>query len=317
VRGGGIGIGLAVVSAATFGTSGSFASALMSAGWSPGAAVTARVGLAAVLLSGPALVQLRGRWRQLVRSWPVVLAYGVVAVAGGQLFYFNAVEHLSVGVALLLEYSGTLLVVGWMWLRHGQRPRRHTAAGGALAIAGLVLVLDLTGAHRVDGVGLLWGLAAACGLAVYFVISARADEAVPPLAMAWAGLAVGTVALGASAATGAITLHASTADADFAGHHTSWVVPIIGLALVAAVVAYSAGIAAARRLGARLASFVGLAEVLFAVLFAWLLLDQRPGILQAVGGALVLAGIALVRAGEHEAAPHSPADQPARRKIAV
>ena len=65
---------------------------------------------------------------------PAIAAYGFVAVAGCQLFFFNAVEHLSVGVALLLEYCGTCSSCGWMWLRHGQRPRRLTVVGGALAI---------------------------------------------------------------------------------------------------------------------------------------------------------------------------------------
>ena len=35
----------------------------------------------------------------------VVLAYGLVPVAGAQLCYYSAVAHLSVGVALLLEYT--------------------------------------------------------------------------------------------------------------------------------------------------------------------------------------------------------------------
>jgi drug/metabolite transporter (DMT)-like permease len=78
----------------------------------------------------------------------------------------------------------------------------------------------------------------------------------------------------------------------------SWLVPVIGLSLVAAAVAYAAGIAATRLLGARVASFVGLTEVLFAVLIAWLLLGQAPGALQLVGGLVVLAGITLVRAGD-------------------
>src|SRR3954468_1378567 len=128
------GLGLAVVSAATFGTSGTFASALMVAGWTPGAAVVTRIGVAALILTVPALVQLRGRWALLRRSLPAVAAYGLVAVAGCQLFFFNAVEHLSVGVALLLEYSGTLLVVLWVWLRHAQPPRRLTIIGGVLAL---------------------------------------------------------------------------------------------------------------------------------------------------------------------------------------
>jgi drug/metabolite transporter (DMT)-like permease len=303
------GLGLAVLSAATFGTSGTFASALMGSGWSPGAAVTARISIAALLLTGPALVQLRGRWALLRSSLPAIVAYGLVAVAGCQLFYFNAVEHLSVGVALLLEYSGTLLVVGWVWLRHGQRPRRLTLVGGALALAGLVLVLDLTGSQRVDAVGVLWGLGAATGLAVFFVVSAHSDESVPPIVMAWAGMSIGAVTLGVAGLVGAVSFSASTADADFNGHRTSWLVPVLGLSLVAAVVAYVVGIAAARRLGARLASFVGLAEVLFAVIFAWAFLGQRPSLLQGVGGVIVLAGIALVRADEDEPSP-APTPEP-------
>ncbi|MDQ2797444.1 MAG: DMT family transporter, partial [Actinomycetota bacterium] len=104
------------------------------------------------------------------------------------------------------------------------------------------------------------------------------------------------------ALVGAIPFRVGRADVDFAGRTTSWLVPVVGLSLVAAVVAYTTGIAAARRLGARVASFVGLAEVLFAILFAWLLLDQRPSSLQLIGGLVVLAGIALVRVADRDLA---------------
>jgi drug/metabolite transporter (DMT)-like permease len=306
----GAGLGLAVFSAATFGTSGSFAAALMSAGWSPDAAVTARVTIAALVLTVPAVLQLRGRWALLRGAAWTTLTYGLLAVAAAQLCYFNAVEHLSVGVALLLEYSGTLLVVGWVWLRHAQRPTALTLAGAALAIVGLVLVLDVTGSQHVSFVGVLWGLGAAVGLAGYFVISSHTEESLPPIVMAWSGLAAGAPALLIAGLVGVVPLHATTADTVLAGHRVSWLVPVAGLSLVAAVVAYCAGIEAARRLGARLASFVGLAEVLFAVLFAWALLSQRPTVLQGVGGVVVLAGIALVRAGETAPQPERSASAP-------
>ena len=74
-----------------------------------------------------------------------------------------------------------------------------------------------------------------------------------------------------------VPISAGTGDVQFLHHRTSWLVPVLGISLVAAVFAYSAGITAARALGAKLASFLGLAEVLFAVLFAWLLLGQLPG----------------------------------------
>ena len=47
-----------------------------------------------------------------------------------------------------------------------------------------------------------------------------------------------------------------------------------------------------------MASFVGLTEVLFAVLWAWLLLGELPGLLQLVGGVILLAGVAAVQRGQ-------------------
>jgi len=300
------GLALAVLSAATFGTSGSFASSLLSAGWSPGAAVTARVVVAALALTAPALLQLRSS-RPTARGLRSVVLYGIVAVAGAQLCYFNAVQHLSVAVALLLEYSGILLVIAWMWARHGHRPGRLTLAGGAFALAGLILVLDLAGAQKVDLVGIVWGLGAAVGLAVYFVVSSATDDALPPLVVAWGGLGVAAAVLGGAIAVGALPVHATLTDVTLLRHQVSWVVPVLGMSLIAAAVAYVTGIAAARLLGARIASFVGLTEVLFAVGFAWLLLGQRLDVVQAVGAALVVGGIALVRLDELR----TPAPQPA------
>ena len=308
----GAGLGLALVSAATFSTSGSFASSLIAAGWTPGAAVTVRVVLAAVVLTLPALLLLRGRWEALRRSGPTLTLYGVAAVAGAQLCYFMAVQHLSVAVALLLEYSGALLVVLWVWLRQGQRPGRLTLVGTVAAAVGLALVLQIVGNTDLDPVGVLWGLGAAVGLAVYFVVSAGTDEALPPLVVAWAGLAVGGAVLALAGASGVLPMAAPRTDVVLVDAQVSWLVPVLGLVLVAAVVAYVAGIVGARLLGARLASFVGLTKVLFAVAFAWVLLGQSLNAVQLLGGALVLAGIALVRVDEQRRAAAYPPPAAAR-----
>ena len=122
-----VGLGVALASAAAFATSGAFGKSLLVGGWSPGAVVTMRITLAAVVLLVPALWSLRGRWPALRRNAWVVVGYGLTGVAGCQLAYFNAVTHLSVGVALLLEYLAPVLIVGWLWLRHRQAPRRLTA----------------------------------------------------------------------------------------------------------------------------------------------------------------------------------------------
>jgi drug/metabolite transporter (DMT)-like permease len=70
---------------------------------------------------------------------------------------------------------------------------------------------------------------------------------------------------------------------------------------VTAAFAYVTGIAANRRLGSRLASFVALGEVLAAVLWTWALLGELPRTIQLAGGLLVLAGVVVVKLGEGRA----------------
>jgi drug/metabolite transporter (DMT)-like permease len=296
---GGAGLALGLLSAVSFGTSGTFASSLIGAGWSPAAAVLARVSIAALVLTGPALVMLRGRWALLRRwGWRTV-GYGLIGVAACQLCYFNAISRMPVGIALLLEYLGVVLIVGWLWLRRGQRPRPLTMLGGAGALGGLALMLDLSGSGGISLAGVIWALLAAVSMAVYFFLSAASDaEPLPPVVMTWGGMVVGACTLGFLGLTGAAPLAASAADVTLFDARVSWLVAVLGLSLLAAVVAYVAGIGAARRLGAKLGSFVAMAEILFAVLFAWLLLHQTPTSTQFLGGALILAGVVAVRLDE-------------------
>lgn len=301
------GLGLAVLSALTFGLSGTLARGLLVAGWSPAAAVTARVLVAAVVLLVPGLLSLRGRWHQLRRNVGVVLAYGLVAVAGCQLCYFSAVDHLQVGVALLIEYTAPVVVIGWLWLRYGQRPGGRTVLGAVVAAAGLVLVLDLVSGADLSLVGVAWALGATVGAAFYFVLSALEDDGLPPLALAGGGLLVGEVALLLAGGLGVVPMHWDTRPAAYDGTTVVWWVPVLGLGVVTAALAYVTGIAASRRLGSRLASFVALLEVLFALVAAWLLLGELPHTVQFVGGLLVLVGVVVVKLGERQTVAAGPA----------
>jgi drug/metabolite transporter (DMT)-like permease len=292
------GLGWAVLSAASFGTSGALAGGLMDAGWSAGGAVAARVSLAALVLLVPALIALEGRWSDLRAELGTVLAYGLVAVAGCQLAYFNAVRQMEVGPALLIEYTAPVAVLGWAWLRHGHRPGRLTLLGSALAVAGLVLVLDLVSGASVSVPGVAWSLGAMLGAAVYFILSAGRSN-LPPLVLAAGGLVVGAVALLVAGLIGVLDLSGSTRDVDYAGSAVPFWMPLVALGLVSAAVAYVSGIAASRRLGSRLASFVALLEVLFALGFAWLLLRELPNAVQFAGAAVVLAGVVVVKLGQN------------------
>ena len=107
---------------AAFALSGSLASSLLVTGWSPAAVVAARVGGAFLALLIPCLLLLRRVGLPTGRATGRMVVYGVVAVAGAQLCYFSAVQYLSVGVALLLEYLAPVLLIFYHWVRSGHRP---------------------------------------------------------------------------------------------------------------------------------------------------------------------------------------------------
>jgi drug/metabolite transporter (DMT)-like permease len=286
-----------------FGTSGTFGAALEGADWSPAGAVLVRVSVAALALTVPALFALRGRWTLLRRRARQVVVYGLVGVAACQVCYFNAIARMDVGISILLEYLGIVLVVGWLWLRHGQRPRLLTVLGGVAALGGLALMLQLSGSGGVSLVGVLYALAAAVSMAVYFFQSSTTSasdgsEVLPPVVLTWGGMVTGAVAIALVGAARLMPLRFASSSVTLLNSQVSWVLPVLGLGVVAAAIAYVTGIGAARRLGAKLGSFVAMAEVLFAAGFAWVLLNQVPTGMQFLGGALILAGVVAVRLDE-------------------
>jgi len=303
------GVWFALLSAACFSAAGVFGKPLLDAGWSPGAAIAVRIGGAVLVLAVPAALSLRGRWAELPRHAGLLATYGLVSIAGTQLCYFNAIQHLPVAVATLVFFLVPVLVIGWLWLRTGQRPSAFTLVGAAVSIAGLLLVLDLFGTIEVDGIGVAWAAAGAVCLVAYYVIGGQEVGGVPPIAMAASGLAVAGVGVLLLGLVGVVPLETTTADVVLLDRQVSWLVSVLGLVLVACAFAYTTGIAAARRLRARLAAFFGLSEVLFAVLLAWVLLDELPRPIQLAGGVLIVAGVACIRYDELRsgADEHDPA----------
>jgi drug/metabolite transporter (DMT)-like permease len=310
----GAGLLFAIASATSFGLSGSLASGLLDAGWSAGAVVLVRLALGALVVAPLTIRALRGRWRALRTHLGFIGLFGALPVAGAQFGYFSAVERMDVGPALLIEYTAPAAVVIWLWLRHGERPGALTVTGAALAAAGLVLVLDLLSGADLAPLGVFWALFAMVGAASYFVLAAKARPGLPPVALAGAGLTAGALALVVLGAVGLLPMDATTRSPSYAVGDVPWWLPLLGLGVVTAGLAYCTGIAASRRLGSRLSSFVALLEVVAGVTFAWLLLDQLPGPLQLVGGALIVAGVVVVKLGERPTAPR-PAAMPTLKPV--
>jgi drug/metabolite transporter (DMT)-like permease len=121
--------------------------------------------------------------------------------------------------------------------------------------------------------------------------------------MAAGGMVVATAALALAGLTGIMPLTWSTSDVQLAGTALPWFAPVLLLVVVAAALAYALGIAGTRRLGSTVAAFVGLSEVIFSVLFAWLLIGELPLPVQLLGGVLIVGGVVAVRYDELRRTP--------------
>jgi drug/metabolite transporter (DMT)-like permease len=301
------GLTLGLSAALTFALSGPLAKALIAAGWTPGSAVAARVLIAAAVLVVPAALALRGRWHLLRTNAGVIVAYGIIAVAACQLSYFNAVDRMQVGVALLIEFTAPVAVVGWMWLRHAQRPGRLTVGGAVAALIGLCLVLDLVSGAEFDGIGVVWAVAAMVCAAFYWIVSAGDHDGLPGIVLAAGGLLLGGIVLLAAGLVGIVPFSASREDVVLNGAAFPCWLTLLVLGAVTAALPYVLGIAGSRLMGSRLASFVGLSEAVAGVVFAWLLLGETPRAVQLLGGAFILGGVVLVRLGEPRVQEAPPA----------
>ncbi|MFD4673361.1 DMT family transporter [Lentzea sp. NPDC058450] len=293
----------AAISFISFGTSGAFVKPLLEAGWSPAAAVTARAFTAGLVLLPFVVVMMRGRWSLLVAArWPV-LGMGLVGVAITQVLYFAAIARIPVATALLIEFLAPLILVGFTWAVSRKTPAPVVLIGSVLAVGGLVLVIGPGAIQAVDPLGLLAAFGAAIGCSVYFVIAARPNNGLPPVALAGAGLLLAAPVLAIIGGLGLLPFTATFDDVALFGTPVAWWVPLLIVAVVGTALAYASGITASGILGSRLASFIALLEVVSASLFAWLLLGEALSPLQLLGGLLILAGIASVRAERQPVEP--------------
>ena len=284
---------IGITASLAFGVSGAFIKPLLENGWSPAAAVAMRTLIAGLVLVPFAVKAIDGNWRSLRTARGRIISMALIGVAGTQLTYFIAVQRIPVGTAILIEYLAPILLVLFAWATTRVIPKKVVLVGSAVAIVGLVLVV---GPASISGdlVGVFAALLAAIGAATYYLIAARPSEGLPPVALAASGLLLGSLVLAILGVIGVLPFTAAFTDMPFLGGTSPWWVLLGIVAVIGTAIAYATSIIATGMLGSRLMSFIGLLEVVFAAMFAWLLLGETLGVMQLLGGLFILAGIAFV-----------------------
>lgn len=309
-----VGIGLVVASAISFGSGGLFARPAYAAGIDWLTLMAWRFLLAGglawlVVLASPSR-------RRALRSMPrrmVLTSIGLgLYYLSNTATYFAGIETTPLSLSALIVYVYPP-IVAVLALRFG-RPLEGRRAWTALAIAVLGVVLAVGGidaTHMPPLGGLLLVIASPLLYSVWIIMAARHSGETSD--------AVGSEAEGASnaSAVGAVML-SSTGVAYWAiclaiGHPVlpaaiptgAWP-GILGVGVVAGWIAVQAFYAGAQRVGAAQASLISTVEPLWTIAAAGILLGERLGPIQLLGGVLILAGVVLSQTGRRGTSAELP-----------
>jgi drug/metabolite transporter (DMT)-like permease len=109
--------------------------------------------------------------------------FGVFGVALVQLFYFLSIHRLEIGVSLLIQYLGPLLVALFAFFVLKEHVRGRLWVALALALGGLTLVVDIWHGVSLDGLGVLFALCSAVTFAGYMLLAERAVGRRDPISL--------------------------------------------------------------------------------------------------------------------------------------
>lgn len=128
-------------------------------------------GAAVILMLGVGILRPRSLRIRSLRELGFLVVFGIAGLAFVQLFYFVAIQHLDIGIALVINYLAPVLVCLWARFVVGEPVRRRIWLAIALALAGLALVVDVAGGVTLDGIGVTAALAAAVAYAAYVLMA--------------------------------------------------------------------------------------------------------------------------------------------------
>lgn len=267
------------------------------AGQDPLVTVTYRVLFAALAL---ALLEGYQRLRGQAKPWRVpagwrqgrylaLLAFSGLALATNWLFFFKAVATTSLSNAVLSYYAAPVLVAAASPFLLKERLERRTIGAIGLALAGIILMLYQPGqpltAADVTGIG--YGLAAAAFYALVTITSR------------WLGdLPATQLVLVQTVVSSAVLLPVVLLSPDLAAAMRSTSLSALGLLGIIgvvhtalALVLYFYGL---QRVKVQHVGVLAYLDPVSAILFGLLFLGDQPTAWSLGGGALVLAGSALL-----------------------
>lgn len=228
---------------------------------------------------------------------PLILALGVVGLALVQWSYFFAIHRVPIGVALVVQFVGPILVALWARFVYGEHVRARIWIALVLAITGLVLIVELWQTNRPNGAGLAAAALAAVTYAAYILVAERGVRHRDPISLSAWGFFFATLFWSLVAPWWNFPSGRVGSDVSLLGNLASRHLPVWGLMLwmivLGTIVPFALVVGALRRISATRVGITAMLEPVVAIAIAWAWLGESLNPLQISGAAVTLAGVAL------------------------
>jgi drug/metabolite transporter (DMT)-like permease len=294
-----LGYALAASAATMWALNGSFSSLLLDDGISAMRLAELRAVLTFVLLAGTVALIRPSLLRVRREDIPRLAFLGVFGLAGVHVTYFFSISRLDVGVALVIQYLGPLILLLWLRLAHGRRLKRGLWGAAALSVVGCALVVQIWNPGAIDVLGLLAAFGAAITFAIYLYSSEQAGHRYE---------AVTTLVWGFGFATLFWLVVQPIWTFPFEKFSSAENIALgLGVVIVGTALPFVCIVTALRHVPASRAAVVATLEPVLAAIIAWPVLGQDLDVAQIAGGLIVVGAVIWVQsqrpAHEDEAAP--------------
>ena len=267
---------------------------------------------AAVLLFGLVLVTDRSRLKVHRREIPNLLLYGTVGIAMVQWLYFVALSRMPVGIAILLEFTGPVLVALWVHFVQHQRLGRSLWVALAFALSGIALISQFWAGFQFNVVGVLAAMGAAVSLATAYIAGKNVVTSRDTVSTAFWAFVIAAVFWSIAKPWWTVPWSDYNTAVPLPGFddvsvNAWWLV--LWIVVLGTVVPFLFVVGALRRLPATEAGVIGMIEPVMAGVVAWIWLDEALAVVQVVGSALVIMGIVVAQRAT-QASPVRAANDP-------
>ncbi|HEV8671921.1 MAG TPA: EamA family transporter [Candidatus Limnocylindria bacterium] len=278
---------MAFTAAACFGVGGIIAKAAFNAGVPPSLLAEWRILFGFIVYAAIFAVIRPSAFRIHRSDLPLFALFGIVGLAGVQWSYYESIQRLPVGVAVVIQYTAPVLLLVWARLR-GRKVGSRLWLAAALALVGCFFAAGAYDAalFQLNTEGVALSVLSAFIFAIYFSVAERILRRYETPTLLVYGFGFALVA--------------------WAIFRPIWTLPwtttpseiymlLVGVLIVATVIPFGLTLAAVKLIPAARVGLTATIEPVVAAIAAFLVLGEQLALPQVAGGAIVVVAILIAQ----------------------